>query len=53
MPQNYTVCAKGAKEVKIRSTGYEKQHIKVICITADGHKLTPYIILNHKIIPKN
>jgi hypothetical protein len=26
MPRNYNVDAKGAKEVKIRSKGYEKQH---------------------------
>jgi hypothetical protein len=38
-PQNCTVYAKGAKEVKIRSTGYEKQCVMVmLCITADGHK---------------
>jgi hypothetical protein len=40
MPQNYTVDAKGAKEVKIRSKNCEKQNVMVIlCITADGHKL--------------
>jgi hypothetical protein len=31
MPQNCTVDAKGAKKkVKIRSTGYEKQHLMVM-----------------------
>jgi hypothetical protein len=25
----------------------------MLCITADGHKLPPYIILNRKAIPKN
>jgi hypothetical protein len=55
MPRDYTVDAKGAKEVKIRSTGYEKQCVTVmLCITADGHKLPPYIIiLSRKTIPKN
>jgi hypothetical protein len=54
MPQNYTVDAKCAKEIKIRSTGYEKQLVMVmLCITADGHKLPPYVILNRKTIPKN
>jgi hypothetical protein len=53
-PRKYTVDAKGANEVKIRSTGYEKQRVTVmLCITADGHKLPPYIILNSKTIPKN
>jgi hypothetical protein len=52
--RKYTVDAKGVKEVKIRSTGYEKQRVTVmLCITADGHKLPPYIILNCKTIPKN
>jgi hypothetical protein len=40
MPRNYTVDAKGAKEVKIRSTGYERQHVTVMLyLTADLHKL--------------
>jgi hypothetical protein len=25
----------------------------MLCIIADGHKLPPYIILNHKTVPKN
>jgi hypothetical protein len=46
MPPNYTVDAKSAKEVKIRSIGYEKQSVTVmLCITA-GYKLPPCI--NHK-----
>jgi hypothetical protein len=45
--QNYAVDAEGAKGVKIRSTCYEKQHVMVmLCITAIGHKLPPYTILN-------
>jgi hypothetical protein len=53
-PQNYAVDAKGVKEVKIRITGYEKQCVTVmLCITVDGHKLPPYIILNGKTMPKN
>lgn len=54
MPRNYTVNMKGAKEVKIMSAGYEKQRVTVmLCITADGNKLPPYLILNRKTIPKN
>jgi hypothetical protein len=51
MPHNDTVDAKGAREVKIRSTGYEKQRVMLmLCITADGHKVPPYIILNHRML---
>lgn len=54
MPRNYTVNAKGEKQVNILSTGYEKQRITVmLCVTADGHKLPPYLILNRKLVPKN
>jgi hypothetical protein len=54
MPRNYTVDAKGAKEVKIISTGYEKQRVMVmLCINSDGHKLPPYIIHSRKTIHKN
>lgn len=53
MPRNYTVNVKGAKEVKLRSTGYEKHRITVmLCVTADGKKLPAYIILTRKTIPK-
>lgn len=52
--QNYTVHAKGAKEIKIRSIGYKKQHVTMMLFkTADGHKLLSYIVLSSKIIPKN
>jgi hypothetical protein len=47
MPWYYIFDTKGAKEVKIRSTGYEKELVTVvICITADYNKLLPYIILS-------
>jgi hypothetical protein len=42
------------QKVKITTTSYEKQHVMVmLCITADGLKLPPYIILNCKMISKN
>lgn len=42
MPMAYTVNKKGAKEVKLRTTGYEKQRTTVmLCCTADGRKLPP------------
>jgi hypothetical protein len=52
--QNYTVDSKGAKEIKVRSIDYKKQHITVMLfIAANGHKLLPYVVLSSKIIPKN
>lgn len=54
MVRNTTVERVGAKEVKLRCTGYEKQRITVMLgITADGHKLPPFLILKRKTIPKN
>jgi hypothetical protein len=54
MSRNYAVDTKGANKVKIRSAGFEKQHAMVmLCRTADGRTLIPYIILNGKYIPKN
>lgn len=54
MPLNRTVTETGAKEVKMVSTGYEKHRVTVmLCVTADGNKLPPYIILNRKTIPKD
>lgn len=54
MPRAYTVNEVGAREVKVRTTGYEKQRVTVmLCITADGRKLPPYIILKRKNMPKN
>jgi hypothetical protein len=54
MHQNYSVDVKGAGEVKIKSTGYEKQHVMVMLyIIADGHKLPPCVILSHNMIPKS
>lgn len=49
-----TVNQVGAREVKVRTFGYEKQQVTVmLCITADGRKLPPYIILKRKNMPKN
>jgi hypothetical protein len=39
MPRNYTIDGKGAKEVKIKMTEYEKWHVMVmLCITANSRK---------------
>lgn len=53
MPMATTIEQKGAKSVPIRSTGYEKQRCTVmLAITADGHKLPPYVVLKRKTLPK-
>lgn len=53
MPRNYTVNEIGSRQVPIKTSGYEKQRVTVmLCITADGHKLPPYIIFKRKTIPK-
>jgi hypothetical protein len=41
------------QKVKITTTSYEKQHVVMPCIIADGLKLPPYIILKCKMTPKN
>ena len=52
-PRNYTVEQKGAKKVLIRTAGCEKQGITVMLgITADGHKLSPFLIFKRKTPPK-
>jgi hypothetical protein len=53
IPRDYAFGIKGAREVRIGSTGYENQCIRVIlCITTDDHKLSPYIILSRKTLHK-
>ena len=46
---NYTVEQKGVKQVLIRTSDCEKQRITVMLgITADRHKLPPYLIFKRK-----
>jgi hypothetical protein len=53
MPLNTTVHKKGDKNITVRTGGNEKQWCTVmLCITADGRKLPPYIVLKRKILPK-
>jgi hypothetical protein len=41
------------KQVPMKTTGYKTLHITImLCITANGNKLAPYIILNRKTVPK-
>lgn len=51
-PANCTVNAKSQKSVLVRTTGAERQRCTVmLCITADGRKLPPYIIFKRKDVP--
>lgn len=53
MKSNITVDQKGAKSILMRTTGNEKLRITaMLAVTADGHKLTPYVILKRKTMPK-
>ncbi|KAK8784512.1 hypothetical protein V5799_009125 [Amblyomma americanum] len=52
-PESCTVELKGKKSVFVRTTGAERQRCTVmLCVTADGLKLPPYVILKRKTIPK-
>jgi hypothetical protein len=53
MPCSCTINFKEVKQVAMKTTGYEKLRVAVmLCITASGNKLPPYIILNKKTVPK-
>lgn len=52
-PENCTVDVKGAKSVSVRTTGAERQRCTVmLCVTADGRKLPPYVVFKRKTMPK-
>jgi len=47
MPKNWTVHEKGAKYIKLISTGYDKSWVTIVwCITADGNKLPSYNLVS-------
>jgi hypothetical protein len=53
MPLDTTVHKKGDKNVTVRTGGNEKQRCTaMLCITVDGRKLPPYIVLKRKTLPK-
>jgi hypothetical protein len=53
MPANSTVDTKGSKSVFVKTTGHEKLRIAVmLSVVADGRKLTPFVILKRKNLPK-
>jgi hypothetical protein len=53
MPANTTVDTKGSNSVPVKTTGHEKLRITVmLSVPADGRKLTPFVILERKNLPK-
>jgi hypothetical protein len=53
MLANTTVDIKGSKSVLVKTTGHEKLRITVmLSVLADGRKLTPFVILKTKNLPK-
>jgi hypothetical protein len=51
LPRNCIIDAKGAKQFKIRITGHENWHVRVmLCVTAENHKLPLYILFPKDVI---
>jgi hypothetical protein len=54
MPSLTTVEERGSKSVSIKTTGNDKTRITcMLCITADGRKLPPYVVFKRKTLPKD
>ena len=52
-PDSRTVEEVGVEDVKIRTTGNEKAAFTlVLCVTADGGRLPPFVIFKRKTMPK-
>jgi hypothetical protein len=52
-PANTTVDTKGSKSVHVKTTGHEQLRITVMLpVLADGRKLTPFVNLKKKNLPK-
>jgi hypothetical protein len=52
MPANTTVDTKGSKSVLVKTTGMKNRITVMISVQADGRKLTPFVILRRKNLPK-
>ena len=53
LPSKFTIDCLGADSVKISTTGAEKCNFTVaLAITADGGKLSPFVIFKRKTLPK-
>lgn len=54
MPSRRTVAEKGCRQVNLLTTGNEHNRFTaMLCCTADGHKLPPYLVFKRKTMPKN
>ena len=52
MPSKFTIDVKGSNDVRINTTGAEKNRFTVVlCVTADGEKLPAYVIFRRKTLP--
>ncbi|KAM7298523.1 Pogo transposable element with KRAB domain [Ixodes scapularis] len=52
MPSRTTVTGKGERQVPVLTTGNEHNRFTVmLCCTADGHKLPPFIVFKRKTLP--
>lgn len=53
MPSRRTVAVKEERQVRVMTTGNEHNRFTVmLCCTADGHKLPPFIVFKRKTMPK-
>ncbi|KAM7315654.1 hypothetical protein ISCGN_005437 [Ixodes scapularis] len=54
MPSRKTIAEKGCLQVNLLNTGNEHNRFTaMLCCTADGHKLPPYLVFKQKMKPKN
>jgi hypothetical protein len=53
IPYSSTVDRKGEKTITMKTTGNDKNRFTVmLAVTADGQKLTPYVVFKRKTMPK-
>ena len=53
MSSRYTVEAKDASEIRIKTTEQEEKRFTInLCVLKDGTKYPPFIILDRKTLPK-
>lgn len=53
MPYNTTIANKGSSNITIRTTGNKRlRYTVMLAVTADGNKLSPYVIFKRKKMPR-
>jgi hypothetical protein len=52
MPTNTTIDVEASKSVFVKTTGHGKLKTVILSVLADGRKLTPFVILESKNLPK-